>query len=155
MYKLIAVNKLPDCFNALILASTNEGHSFLIKTSKEWKNDLNSFNKKGESFYLAYLQAEVIGCCGVNIDPYTSEHIGRIRHLYVHPKHRRKGIAKRLLTACIKQSKSEFNTFRLRTNSIYKESRQFYNHYGFHESKHIDFETHRASTSELVKKHFS
>lgn len=41
---------------------------------------------------------KIVGVGGVNIDPYTSDiNIGRIRHVYVLPAYRQKGVGKELL----------------------------------------------------------
>ena len=78
--EIIEVNKLPENFEKLIKESVEEGHNFVSNTKKEWLSGKNSFSQNSECFFLAYDDDTLIGCGGVNIDPYTVDKtIGRVR----------------------------------------------------------------------------
>ncbi len=82
---------------------------------------------------------------GLNIDPYADNpRLGRVRHLYVSKKHRRKGIATLLLKELIKAAEGNFEQLRLfapsETASRLYESFGFSKSVGKHESHIIDIE---------------
>lgn len=124
-------------------ASIKEGHLFVDKTLVDWNSGKNRFSKNGECFLLAYENSRLIGCCGVNVDPYLKEEtVGRLRHLYVDPNYRRIGIGGKLVAECLKAAKPHFSAIRLRANSINLDSHEFYRNVGFSESTKDCFETH-------------
>ncbi len=67
-----------------------------------------------------------------------------MRHLYVLPRYRRKGIAKRLIGKIIDKSKESFSVLRLRANSLDLGSHEFYLACGFIATQGDEFETHRV-----------
>ena len=95
-----------------------ERHSFVARTRQEWDTGANCFDQPGEVFYLAVDQRQVIGMCGLNRDPYVDDPaVGRLRHLFVHPQHRRSGIAAGLVAACLASAATSFERVRLRTSN--------------------------------------
>lgn len=135
---------LPPEFQTLITVSCSEGHRFVERTEKEWIKGENRFDQLGECFFLAYWNDLLVGLGGVNRDPYTPDsHIGRIRHLYVHPDFRRRGIARAIIQECIVQAQKHFNILRLRANTRGTASTLFYETLGFRPSTNDQFETHR------------
>ncbi|MEC9282655.1 MAG: GNAT family N-acetyltransferase [Bdellovibrionota bacterium] len=139
----LAQASLPKEFKELIKLSKMENLDFLDRTLRQWQTYENQFSKAGEAFYLGYYAGKLVACGGINQDPYLkSQALGRIRHLYVHPGYRRKGIAKELLNKIIEESKPNFKKIRLRSNSVFVGSKQFYLACGFLESKNDPYETH-------------
>jgi len=144
--KIIKTEQLPKSFDKLIQVSKEEGYRFVDKTKQEWHSGKNSFSKNGEAFFLVYDGEVLVGCGGVNIDPYTDNaKIGRVRHLYVLPAYRRKGIARSLVNEIINKSRHSFSVLRLRANSLNIGSYDFYLSCGFQETKGNEFETHRMA----------
>ncbi|MDJ0953267.1 MAG: GNAT family N-acetyltransferase [Acidimicrobiia bacterium] len=93
-----------------------ENHRFVARTVGEWASGTNRFDRPGERFLLARAAAVTVGMCGLNIDPFAGDPtIGRIRHLYVAPEHRRRGIGRRLVADCLDAAKPTFVRVRLRT----------------------------------------
>ncbi|NPD71862.1 GNAT family N-acetyltransferase [Oceanispirochaeta sp. M1] len=116
-----------------MIDSEKEGISFVSNTVEEWITGINRFDKKGEIFFGAFINAEIVGMGGLNIDPYTNlSSIGRVRHLYVCPKFRRQNIGKQLMLKIIKHAKKNYQGIRLYTEN--KEAFKFYESLGFQNS---------------------
>ena len=116
--KLLEISNIPPGFDDLVKESLNEGFKFLAKAKSSWESGANRFDKTGEIFYGAFDENKVVAVCGLNIDPYTNKSsIGRVRHLYVLPVYRRKGIAKLLVDKILEFGKESFEILRLRTHS--------------------------------------
>jgi GNAT superfamily N-acetyltransferase len=83
----------------------------------EWETGANRFDKPGEALFGAWLDGRLVGVCGLNVDPFADdEHTGRVRHLYVLPDFRRRGIGRRLVLQVMKTAHGRFDDLRLRTN---------------------------------------
>lgn len=95
-----------------------EGYSFVTRTRSEWEAGVNRFDDFGECFFVAVIEREVLGICGLNRDPYVDDPtVGRLRHLYVHPSHRRAGMAAELVGYCLSAAVGCFESIRLRTSN--------------------------------------
>lgn len=107
----------PDLGDLVDLAEA-EGHEFVARTKSQWASGANRFDQKGEAFFVAYGDSSVVGICGLNSDPYLNDSaVGRLRHLYVHPSHRRAGMAEALVTRCLGFAVGRFDRVRLRTSN--------------------------------------
>jgi GNAT superfamily N-acetyltransferase len=85
---------------------------------RDWRDGTNRFERPGENFFVASDDGPIIGVCGVNVDPYTSNYgTGRLRHLYMHPEYRRRGIGAALVNECRHASSTHFVRLRLRTTN--------------------------------------
>jgi len=105
----------PD-LSVLCEPADTEGYSFVSRAATEWADRTNRFDGPGEGFLIAHLGKELVGMCGLNIDPFLSDpRVGRLRHLYVDPAQRRRGIAARLVFACLDLASDSFDRVRLRT----------------------------------------
>ena len=110
----------PSCpdLTELELAAAVEGHAFVARTRREWDAGVNRFDRPGEVFFIASERGRTIGMCGLNQDPFLDDPtVGRLRHLYVHPDHRRNGIAAELVAGCLASGQSRFERIRLRTSN--------------------------------------
>ncbi len=106
----------PPDLTALLKSSIDEGHGLVQRTGSEWADGTNTFTAHGEVFFLAMIEDASVGMCGLNVDPFTDDpNVGRIRHLYVLPEHRRNQIGKSLVDACIRHAEDSFERLRLRT----------------------------------------
>lgn len=114
--KLIRVTGHHLDLGHLPAAATAEGHSFVARMLTEWRNCVNLFGRPGEGFFVSAISGQVVGMCGLNIDPYGDDQsLGRIRHLYVLPSARRTGIGTSLVVACLELAANTFARVRLRT----------------------------------------
>jgi GNAT superfamily N-acetyltransferase len=93
----------------------------------------------------ARVGARLVGVCGLNRDPYIqSPTLGRVRHLYVAPAFRRRGIGRLLVTKILECARPSFSRVRLRTSSA--EADQFYRSLGFH---HVEGEREATHAIEV------
>ncbi len=108
-----------------------EGFAFVARLFDEWHAGINRFGRAGE--YLALARAASgapAGICGLNRDPYTNDAgIGRLRHLYVRPVCRGRGIGAALVENMLMLAKPFFHRVQLRTDSV--KAAQFYCKLGF------------------------
>jgi ribosomal protein S18 acetylase RimI-like enzyme len=101
----------------LAIEAQSEGFNFLQRVIDEWKNQTNEFSKKGEVLLGIFISELCIGIGGLNVDPYIEDpSIGRIRHVYIAQKHRRRGFATQLLRKIIKMAVMQFELLRLYTD---------------------------------------
>ncbi len=130
--KKITAKRL-DFIEELVKESELEGFGFVRRTLLEWNSGENDFSKKGESFYAVFYRDDCVAIGGLNIDPYVDDfNLGRVRHIYVSNKHRRKGIATMLLKEIVKSAEGNFQQVRLYTPSII--ASQLYENFGFNKS---------------------
>lgn len=110
------VGEEPPDLGTLVDLATQEGHPFVLRTVTEWIDGTNRFDLPGEGFFLAVDDATPVGVCGLNVDPFIGDAtVGRLRHLYVAPTHRGKGVARRLVESCLELAAGRFRLVRLRT----------------------------------------
>jgi len=138
------IKKIKDSSIGLleILANeaNSEGYRFVQRTIDEWKNDINIFSKKGEILFGIFISDLCIGIDGLNVDPYIDDpNIGRIRHVFISLKYRRKSLATLLLRKIIQIGAKHFELLHLYTENPNASS--FYESLVFIESK-AEKETH-------------
>jgi GNAT superfamily N-acetyltransferase len=111
------MTSLPDDIAALLGASLAEGHNLVKRLVDEWNDGSNRFDLPGEIALEARLGRKLVGVGGLNRDPYLDDPAaGRIRHLYVLPEARRRGVGRSLVLALIAQARPTFSRVRLRTS---------------------------------------
>src|SRR5919197_848133 len=59
-----------DTLGALIAESERFGLSFVRKLAEEWTSGTNRFDGPGELLIVARRANELVGVCGLNVDPY-------------------------------------------------------------------------------------
>lgn len=137
------VSDRPPDLHELLTASLAEGHGLVQTALNDWTTGTNRFDQSGEAFFLAMLDDAIVGICGLNIDPYSNDpKLGRIRHLYVLPAHRRRHFGLRLLEACLARAEDVFDRVRLRTFELV--AARFYESIGFEVSEE-QYATHSIS----------
>ncbi|MGH9331210.1 MAG: GNAT family N-acetyltransferase [Vicinamibacterales bacterium] len=130
-----------DCLGALVAESEKHGLRFIRRLAEEWASGANRFDRPGEALFVGRVAGEVVGVCGLNVDPYADEPtVGRVRHLYVLVAHRRRGIGRQLVTEVIETARSRFDRLRLRTENA--GAAQFYETLGFRRSVGVRDCTH-------------
>ena len=94
--------------DALIAESEHEGLGFVRRRAEEWTSGVNRFDRPGEVLFVARLAEQVVGVCGLNVDPYaTGPNVGRVRHLYVLAARRRLGVGRRLVAEVVQVGRME------------------------------------------------
>jgi GNAT superfamily N-acetyltransferase len=118
------------CLGALIAESEAAGLRFVRRLADEWTDGTNRFDRAGEALFIGRIAGEVVGVCGLNVDPYTTAPAtGRVRHLYVGVAHRRRGVGGRLVASVIEAARGRFDHLRLRTHN--PEAAALYERLGF------------------------
>ena len=114
-----------DVLKALAAEASAEGFRFVDRLVREWTTGVNRFSRPGEKL-LGVLDGEnVVAVGGLNCDPYAEQdHVGRLRHIYVHPRYRRLGIGRKLVTTLLVGLGEHFDKVRLRTSTA--AAAQFY-----------------------------
>jgi GNAT superfamily N-acetyltransferase len=117
-------------FTTLVAESERSGLRLVRRLIAEWVSGANRFDQPGEALYAARVNGEIVGACGLNVDPYTVEgRVGRVRHLYVREAYRRHGIGRRLVEEVIAAARGSFDRLRLRTAN--PEAARLYEALGF------------------------
>ena len=129
---MVTIERLRDltALATLIAEGGRSGSRFVGRLATEWDSGANRFDKPGEALFVARLDGQPVGVCGLNVDPYTDERrVGRVRHLYVMEAYRRHGIGGRLLADVVAAARGPFDRLRLRAAN--PEAARFYEKMGF------------------------
>lgn len=127
--------KLPVCeLEPIIQESLAEGFTLVKRMKENWEYGSNRFDRLGEIYLGAYINDQLVGVGGINIDPYQLEiNVGRLRHLYVLKEFRRLGVAKKIVEYIIEHSGPYFKVIRLRSNDNDQTGNLFYQSMNFKE----------------------
>jgi GNAT superfamily N-acetyltransferase len=98
--------------------SEAEGFRFLRRFVIEWQA-VPDYVASNANFFLGVVVAEeLVAIGGITPDPYVQEStVGRVRHMYVHPAYRRRGIGRALLQELEQYACTRFRHLRLRTDT--------------------------------------
>ena len=108
---------LPSEIAVLRTEAEQEGFKFLARLAADWASGANSFNRPGECLLGVFVDGELVGVGGLNIDPYLQQaDIGRVRHLYVRARWRRQGVGRLLVDRLLGAAQGFFDQVRLRTD---------------------------------------
>jgi uridine kinase len=117
--------------DALVAESEAEGLRFVRRLVEEWASGVNRFDGPGETLLVARQGGQIVGVCGLNVDPYAgAPRIGRVRHLYVRRSGRRLGVGRALLQEVLQAAGGPFDRLRLRTEN--PAAAALYEALGFH-----------------------
>ena len=107
-----------DRLTALLAESEQQGFRFVRRLVEEWESGANRFDRPGEALFVARVGNDVVGVCGLNVDPYADDpKIGRVRHLYVLVPHRRSGVGEQLVADVLEAARGRFERLHLRTTN--------------------------------------
>jgi GNAT superfamily N-acetyltransferase len=113
---LEAVTSLDERIIPLAADARSEGYGFVDRMIGAWHSGEDRFSRAGEALLMARADDEIVGVCGLNIDPYAHDPAtGRLRCLYVRPRFRCRGVADLLVSRLIAGSPQTFQRVRLRT----------------------------------------
>jgi GNAT superfamily N-acetyltransferase len=107
-------------FDGLAAEARDEGHGFVDRLADEWTRGTNRFDAPGKLLLGAFEAGALAAIGGLNRDPYTQQpRVARLRHLYVRPAWRRRGIGAALVHALIAvaRERDDFACVRLRTHA--------------------------------------
>jgi GNAT superfamily N-acetyltransferase len=100
-------------------ASREEGFQFLIRLEKEYLSAQVCFDATGETLLGAFQDTLLVGVGGLTRNPYCDDPpTGRVRHLYVLPQWRGRGIGASLLSAIELHAEAHFKALVLRTDTL-------------------------------------
>ena len=103
---------------ALRHAAASEGIAFIERLVRDWEDASNRFEGAGEVLLGARVATGVVAVGGLNHDPYQSDpYVGRLRHLYVMPRWRRRGVGRAMVARLLHAARGQFHTVRLRTGT--------------------------------------
>jgi len=107
-----------DRLRALITESERQGFGFVRRLADEWGSGANRFDRPGEVLFVARSGDDVVGVCGLSVDPYADDpKVGRVRHLYVLVPRRRAGIGEHLVADIIGTARGRFERLHLQTTT--------------------------------------
>ncbi len=95
--------------------SLAEGFSHVDRLASEYLKGNREFDVPGAFGYGWYLGSELVAIGGLTLDPYITERAGRIRRVYVHPEHRRRGLARKLVEKILEEGRQNYTFFTLRS----------------------------------------
>jgi GNAT superfamily N-acetyltransferase len=110
------VTELSRARLALLLAESEAaGYRFVRRLIDEWEQGINCFSRPGEALFAAEIGGQIVGVCGLNVDPYLSDPcVGRVRNVYVLATCRGRGIGGQLVDQAIESARGHFHQLRLR-----------------------------------------
>lgn len=115
---------------ALVRESTREGFRFARRLVEERASGRVGFDAPGEVLLGVFAGAELVAVGGVTRDPYGGEAgVGRVRHVYVRPVHRRRGVGQALVAELEARARGHFTALVLRTDT--EAAAQFYTALGY------------------------
>ena len=124
------VRDLDAWFDDFLREASQEGVRFVERLSREWRSGENCFSGAGERLIAARMADVAVGICGLNRDQAAPRHhTGRLRHLYVRPRWRRRGVARILVEELLTFARASFVRVRLRTDNPAAD--RFYRSLGF------------------------
>ncbi|CAN7683218.1 GNAT family N-acetyltransferase [Mesorhizobium amorphae] len=142
-YVLKRLRPTTPAFRALMEESRLEGYWMLVRLADGWTSRRNRFLKHGEALFGVWQGREVVGVCGLNIDPYfDGREQGRVRHLFVSAQHRRNGVGRMLVETVVDRARRHFAALNTRAP---QEAFAFYEGLGFKAVKGEEFVTHRMT----------
>jgi GNAT superfamily N-acetyltransferase len=77
-----------------------EGYQFVERLAADWMSHTIRFDRPAEALLAARLNGALAGVGGLTIDPIVPNAM-RIRHVYVRPTFRRKGVGYQLVAALL------------------------------------------------------
>lgn len=127
--KIQRITHLPPQILDLEKAAVAEGFRFLTRLTSEWQSGSQRFDAPGECLMAAYLDRKLVGIGGLSVDPFTHDHTGRLRRVYVAPASRGQQVGRRLVNALLAHAALHFERVRLYTDTL--EGSAFYLRCGF------------------------
>jgi GNAT superfamily N-acetyltransferase len=121
----------PSDLAELVRASSSEGYGMIDRLSREYQSGVNRFDQPGEALFGVRDDAgALIAVGGLNAEQHPDfPGAGRVRRVYVHPAHRRKGIGREIVGAVIRRGLKHFRCITCNVGPL--EAGRFYESVGF------------------------
>ena len=104
-----------DRLAVLLAESEASGYRFVRRLVDEWERGVNRFARPGEALFAAESGGQIVGICGLNVDPYLDDpRVGRVRNVYVLAAYRGRGFGRQLVERAIAAGRGHFDRLRLR-----------------------------------------
>ncbi|MBW4520463.1 MAG: GNAT family N-acetyltransferase [Scytolyngbya sp. HA4215-MV1] len=118
MFTIHTVQKLfLASLTEMLTESQSTGFRAVQRLLDEWETGTHRFDRPGEARFVATINRQTIGICGLTIDPYTDQlDCGRVRRLYVMMEHRCNGIGHALVERVIAEARLSFTQLHVRTD---------------------------------------
>jgi GNAT superfamily N-acetyltransferase len=125
----LRVTDLPE-LHQLATVATAEGYRFVARFVADLEGSVSSSDRFA-GFLAVLEQGQLVAFGGVTMDPYRpASNVGRVRHVYVHPRRRGAGIGAHLIATLESAARSAgFDLLRLRTDT--SQAAQFYECLGY------------------------
>ena len=129
MLAIREASELPPGFERLLDASIREGFNMLERLEQRYRNG-SGFDGAREGLFAAEDDGRLLGIAGLCVDPYLDDpRVGRVRHVYVDPEGRRRGVGRGLMARVVARAAVSFERLRLRTDA--SPADRFYRALGF------------------------
>jgi ribosomal protein S18 acetylase RimI-like enzyme len=136
-----------DLLRGLVAESERQGFRFVRRLVDEWTDGVARFDRPGEVLFAARSGGDVIGVCGLTVDPYEHDpRVGRVRHLYVLVSHRRAGVGEHLVADVVDTARRHFDRLHLRTTS--PAAARLYERLGFRPTRSASHRTHTLTLAD-------
>lgn len=110
------LTSLPDDLAVLADLARAEGSLMVDRLMECFESGSNRFDSQGEALFGAEQAGILVGIGGLNVDPYFSDPtLGRVRHLYIHPRARRAGVGRQVIQAIGNLGRGHFSQLQLFT----------------------------------------
>jgi len=101
-----------DGIDALAAVARVEEYQFLNRLLREWADGINRFVAPNEALFGAFDGDRLVGVAALNRQ---GPELGRVRHVYVHPDYRRRGVARALVSGVLDFADRHYPVVVLRT----------------------------------------
>lgn len=118
-----------EAIGPMVQTSGQEGYRHIARLANEYRSGINQFRKRGEALFVAKVNGNLAGICGLNQQTGAERRTGRVRRMYVLPAYRRQGVGKRLVESVIDYARGHYDDLILYTDS--KRAADFYTALGF------------------------
>jgi GNAT superfamily N-acetyltransferase len=115
---------------SLLVRGIADGGAFLARVSVRWHAADGPYADPRSVMLVFFDGEEAVALAGVVVDDYAGDpRIGRLKHVYVLPSHRRRGIADAMVRICLARTEHGFRCLRLRAATA--EAGRLYERHGF------------------------
>ncbi|MGG4397008.1 GNAT family N-acetyltransferase [Paenibacillus thiaminolyticus] len=118
-----------ESIGQMVQTSAQEGYRHIARLADEYRSGINQFRKRGEALFVAKVNGNLAGICGLNKQTSAERRTGRVRRMYVLPAYRRQGVGKQLVESVIDYARGHYDDLILYTDS--KRAADFYTALGF------------------------
>lgn len=132
---------LPPGLDLLLQEAIETDNAWAADFRPAW--DAKPFIGDGEALFLAFESGRLLAMAAISADPFVSDDVtGRLRFIYVLVSARRRGLADRLVAACLARAAGTWKRLRLHTDSPV--AARLYERYGFRPARDEWRATHIA-----------